>query len=135
MTHPRGWHFAAKRRSLVVLDAAAWVLATLALVGARYDFTLNQSQWTTVALYSLAAVSLQVATGFATRLYPVAARATGVGAAVSVGRLGAIASGYVGAWALGLEGSRSFFGLVGVAMAACFVSLAIIGRHVERRRA
>ena len=69
MTHPRGWHFAAKRRSLVVLDAAAWVLATLALVGARYDFTLNQSQWTTVALYSLAAVSLQVATGFATRLY------------------------------------------------------------------
>lgn len=52
-----------------MLDAASWILATLALVGARYDFGLSEIQWTTVALYSLVTVSLQLASGFATRLY------------------------------------------------------------------
>jgi AAHS family 4-hydroxybenzoate transporter-like MFS transporter len=69
----------------------------------------------------------------ATNVYPVAARATGVGAAASFGRIGAITSGYAGAWAIGLSGSRSYFGLIAIAMAACLVSLTLIGRQVERR--
>jgi AAHS family 4-hydroxybenzoate transporter-like MFS transporter len=36
----------------------------------------------------------------AAQVYPTGARATGVGSAVSVGRLGAISSTYAGAWAL-----------------------------------
>jgi len=60
---------AERRQSLVFLDAASWVLAALALVGARYDFSLNQVQWSWVALYALVAISLQLGAGFSTRLY------------------------------------------------------------------
>ena len=71
----------------------------------------------------------------ATHMYPSSVRATGVGTAAAIGRLGAITSGYAGAWAMSVEGSRSYFGLIGIAMAVCFISLALIGRHVERRQA
>ena len=47
----------------------------------------------------------------ATNVYPSAARATGVGTATAVGRMGAILSGYAGPWALGLRGSASYFTL------------------------
>ena len=66
----------------------------------------------------------------ATHVYPAAARATGVGAAVAVGRLGAIASGYLGAWVLGFPGSVAYFAMLAVAMSACFVSLALVRRHI-----
>jgi len=66
----------------------------------------------------------------ATHVYPSAARATGVGTAVAIGRLGAIASGYAGAWAIGAAGAVSFFGLMGAAMAVCFVALALVRRHI-----
>jgi AAHS family 4-hydroxybenzoate transporter-like MFS transporter len=68
----------------------------------------------------------------ATNVYPSAMRATGVGAAVGVGRVGAILSGYAGPWALSWGGSTSYFALVAGAMAVCLVALASVGRHVER---
>jgi AAHS family 4-hydroxybenzoate transporter-like MFS transporter len=67
----------------------------------------------------------------ATNVYPSAVRATGVGTAVAVGRLGAILSGYAGAWALEYRGSVSYFVMMGAAMAMCFVALALVGRHVR----
>ena len=76
-----------------------------------------------VALYALAA-----------HVYPSAVRATGVGAASSVGRLGAILSGYAGAWAIDYRGSASYFSLIALAMVATFVSLALVGRHVAREK-
>ena len=45
----------------------------------------------------------------ATKVYASAIRATGTGVAVSVGRLGAILSGYAGAWALEYGGSAAYF--------------------------
>ena len=42
----------------------------------------------------------------ATNVYPSAVRATGVGTATAVGRMGAILSGYAGPWALGVWGKR-----------------------------
>jgi AAHS family 4-hydroxybenzoate transporter-like MFS transporter len=96
---------------------ATTILALLTLTGGL----INAAQTTMYAL--------------ATHVYPVSVRATGVGTASAVGRLGAITSGYAGAWAIGLDGSRSYFGLIAVAMAMCFVCLALISRHVERRRA
>lgn len=68
----------------------------------------------------------------ATHVYPSQVRATGVGTAVSVGRLGAILSGYAGAAALEYEGSTSFFGLMACSMCVCFVSLASVRRHIGR---
>jgi AAHS family 4-hydroxybenzoate transporter-like MFS transporter len=67
----------------------------------------------------------------ATNVYPSAVRATGVGTAVAVGRLGAILSGYAGAWALEYRGSVSYFMLIAAAMVMSFVALALIGRHVR----
>jgi MFS transporter, AAHS family, 4-hydroxybenzoate transporter len=69
----------------------------------------------------------------AAHVYPGAVRATGVGAAASTGRLGAILSGYAGAWALDFRGSASYFSLIALSMAATFVSLALVRRHVPRR--
>ena len=69
----------------------------------------------------------------ATNVYPSAIRATGTGVAVSVGRLGAILSGYAGAWALD-RGSDAFFGLMAAAMCVCFVMLSIVRRHVPASR-
>jgi AAHS family 4-hydroxybenzoate transporter-like MFS transporter len=71
----------------------------------------------------------------ATHVYPSQVRATGVGAAVSVGRLGAILSGYAGTSALEYEGSTSFFGLMAASMCVCLVSLASVRRHIGRVRA
>src|SRR5207248_2442349 len=43
-----------------------------------------------------------------THVYPASVRATGVGSAVAVGRVGAITAGFAGAWVIGY-GSSSFF--------------------------
>ena len=59
-----------------------------------------------------------------------AARATGVGLAVGIGRLGAIMSGYAGPVVLDYRGSVSYFGLMAGAMIVCFISLSVIRRHV-----
>ena len=69
----------------------------------------------------------------AANVYPSQIRATGVGTAVSVGRLGAILSGYAGAWALEYRGSLSYFGLMAAAMAVCFLALAAVRHHVPAR--
>jgi AAHS family 4-hydroxybenzoate transporter-like MFS transporter len=88
------------------------IIALLAVIGGF----INAAQ---VTMYALAS-----------HIYPSAVRATGVGTATSVGRLGAILSSYAGAWALGLGGSSSFFTLVAGAMLAVFLSLALIRRHI-----
>ena len=46
------------------------------------------------------------------------------------GHLGAVATGYLGAWVLGFPGSVAYFAMLAVAMSACFVSLALVRRHV-----
>jgi AAHS family 4-hydroxybenzoate transporter-like MFS transporter len=63
-------------------------------------------------------------------VYPAAIRATGVGTAVSFGRTGAVLSGFIGAWALEWGGPATFFAVIAVAMAVCFVALASVRRHV-----
>ena len=91
------------------------VIAMLTITGAL----INGVQTT---MYALAA-----------HVYPAAVRATGVGAAVSFGRIGAVLSGYIGAWALEYRGAASFFGAVAVAMAICWIGLAIVRSHVPGR--
>ena len=63
-------------------------------------------------------------------VYPTSVRATGIGAAASVGRTGAVLSGYLGPWALAYGGSPSFFLLMGASVAVTFVALAAVRRHV-----
>jgi len=69
----------------------------------------------------------------AAHVYPTDIRATGVGTAVSLGRTGAIVSGYAGAWALEYRGSHSFFAVIALAMCVAFTALALVRRHVPGR--
>jgi AAHS family 4-hydroxybenzoate transporter-like MFS transporter len=66
----------------------------------------------------------------AAHVYPAAIRATGVGAAVSFGRTGAVLTGFIGAWALEWGGPATFFAVIAGAMTVCFVALAAVRRHV-----
>jgi AAHS family 4-hydroxybenzoate transporter-like MFS transporter len=74
-----------------------------------------------VTLYALAA-----------HVYPTFSRATGLGAATSIGRLGAILSTFAGASALELGGHTTFFSLVALAMISVFISLSVVRRQIPR---
>jgi AAHS family 4-hydroxybenzoate transporter-like MFS transporter len=95
--------------------SATIVLAMLAVTGGL----INAAQTT---MYALAA-----------HVYPSDIRATGVGSALSFGRIGAVLSGYVGAFALEY-GASSFFVVIAAAMGACGVALAMVKRHIVVRR-
>jgi AAHS family 4-hydroxybenzoate transporter-like MFS transporter len=74
-----------------------------------------------VTLYALAA-----------HVYPTSVRATGVGSAASVGRIGGLFSTFVGAWALDVAGPRAFFTVFAAAVVMTMVALALVGRHIRR---
>jgi AAHS family 4-hydroxybenzoate transporter-like MFS transporter len=74
-----------------------------------------------ITLYALAA-----------HIYPTVVRATGVGSAASVGRIGGLLSTFVGAWALDLAGPSAFFTVFAAAVAVTMVALALVGRHIRR---
>jgi AAHS family 4-hydroxybenzoate transporter-like MFS transporter len=94
-------------------QSAFAVLAMLAWTGGL----INAVQTT---MYALAA-----------HIYPTAIRATGVGTAVAVGRVGGVLSPVVGSWALESGGSSRYFGLIAAMMAMAFVSLSAIRRHIR----
>lgn len=63
-------------------------------------------------------------------VYPTRVRATGIGAAASVGRAGAVLSGYAGPWALAYGGNAAFFMLMGASVFVTLLALAAVRRHV-----
>lgn len=89
------------------------VLAMLAWTGGL----INAVQTT---MYALAA-----------HVYPAAIRATGVGTAVAVGRVGGVASPYAGAWALE-SGPSQMFALIAGTLSVVFVALASVRNHIPR---
>ena len=96
-------------------SSPAAIVLMLGLVGGL----INAVQTT---LYALAA-----------HVYPTMVRATGVGSAAAVGRLGAIASTYAGAAALEAGGTPLFFGAIALAMLVVAAALAALRRHIGRR--
>ena len=68
----------------------------------------------------------------AAHVYPTEVRATGVGTAVAVGRIGNVLASYVGAIALDAGGAAAFFSTWAASMAVVFVSLAVVRRHIPR---
>jgi AAHS family 4-hydroxybenzoate transporter-like MFS transporter len=91
------------------------IMAMLTLTGSM----INGVQTT---MYALAA-----------HVYPSAVRSTGVGTAVAFGRSGAVLTGYVGTWAIGLGGTTAFFGVVAGMMVLAFAALASVRKHVPAR--
>ncbi|HEY6360597.1 MAG TPA: MFS transporter [Vicinamibacterales bacterium] len=90
------------------------VLAMLAWTGGL----INAVQTT---MYALAA-----------HVYPAAIRATGVGTAVAVGRIGGVASPYAGAWALESGGPSQMFALIAGTLTVVFAALASVRNHIPR---
>ena len=66
----------------------------------------------------------------ATFIYPTFARATGVGAAASLGRIGAVLSSYTGIITLELAGASGYFIVIAAAAGVSFVSVAMIRRQI-----
>lgn len=64
----------------------------------------------------------------AAHVYPTAIRATGVGTAVGVGRVGGVVSSLTGS----VGGPATFFGILAAAMACVLASLAAVRRHIPR---
>lgn len=90
------------------------VLALLAWTGGL----INAVQTT---MYALAA-----------HVYPAGIRATGVGTAVAVGRVGGFASPYAGALALEAGPSQMFL-LIAATLSVVFVALAAVRHHIQRQ--
>ena len=59
----------ASRLAVVAWDRAAWLLALGLVVVLRYDLALKDDQWLAAVAFTLAAMLLQVAGGFALQLY------------------------------------------------------------------
>jgi AAHS family 4-hydroxybenzoate transporter-like MFS transporter len=104
--------------SVMTIERGSGVLPILAMLGVTGGL-VNAVQTTMYAL--------------ATNVYPNSVRATGVGAAVAIGRLGSITSGYAGAWAIDYHGAHAFFALMAAAMTACFFALAGVRRHIPAK--
>jgi AAHS family 4-hydroxybenzoate transporter-like MFS transporter len=65
-------------------------------------------------------------------IYPPYAKATGVGAAAAIGRIGAVVSSYTGVLALQLGGASSYFLVIALAALLSLIGVAAIRAHVPR---
>ena len=71
------------------------------------------------ALFCIAGLHNTLYTLAATTYPPTTARATGVGTASAVGRLGAVLSSFTGVLSLDFGGSAAFFGCIATLLALC----------------
>jgi AAHS family 4-hydroxybenzoate transporter-like MFS transporter len=105
--------------ALMEITSAASLLAIMAML----TLTGGMINGVQTTMYALAA-----------HVYPTSVRATGIGAAVAFGRIGAVMTGFVGSWAVDYGGTHAFFGVVAGMMVVTFITLAAVRRHVPVRR-
>jgi AAHS family 4-hydroxybenzoate transporter-like MFS transporter len=121
------------RVPMLAMTAGA-AAGAIALSAMRID--VSQPVWPILAMLTLTGGLINAVQttmyALAAHVYPSAVRATGVGTAAAIGRVGAMLSGYAGAWAIDYRGSVSYFLLIAAAMSATFLSLALVRRHVPR---
>ena len=67
----------------------------------------------------------------AAHIYPTRVRAGGMAAAVAIGRLGGVASAFVGA-SLVQMGPSNYFGTIAVTLTVTLIGLAVVGDHIPR---
>ena len=120
------------RGAMLAMSAAAVAgAATMAALPLSPDsgfLVLGMLAWTggwingvQVTMYALAA-----------HVYPTGIRATGVGTAVAVGRIGGVLSPYAGSWALESGGPSRLFLLLALTMTVVLVALSAVRRHIPR---
>ncbi len=127
---------AGSRLTMLVLTGGA---VASALVMASMTFAPSSSAARIIGMLTLTGGFINAVQttmyALAAQVYPTGVRATGVGTAVAVGRVGGVLSTYAGAWALGSGGSGRFFQLIAAAMLTVFGALAAVRRHIGRREA
>ena len=94
-------------------------LATPATIGVLMAFVGVGAAGTQTTLYALGA-----------HLYPTDLRATGIGAVLGIGRLGAVASAWLGAGAVDAGGAVGFFALFAAAIGAATVACLLVRRSI-----
>jgi MFS transporter, AAHS family, 4-hydroxybenzoate transporter len=94
-------------------------LATPATIGVLMAFVGVGAAGTQTTLYALGA-----------HLYPTELRATGIGAVLGIGRLGAVASAWLGAGAVDAGGAVGFFALFAAAIGAATVACLLVRRSI-----
>lgn len=117
--------------AFALLGAAS--MGALALLGEGFD--ASGATWLPMTLMAAAgAMILGLQTGLyslSAHLYPTPCRASGIGSAMAVGRVGGILSSFAGVLlALVGEGVGPFFGGIALVILAAGVAILAIGRHV-----
>jgi len=116
--------------------AAAGVVVTLGLT--QYPIDPGRSAVPLLVLLTLAGFligGLQIMIyAVATHAYPTALRATGIGWAVGIGRLGSVVSPFLATAALASAGWGGFFVWLAVGLAVTMASLGLIKNHVPAAR-
>jgi len=121
------------RISMLTMSAAAIagavVLATMAIGPENKFAVFSMLAWTgglinavQTTMYALAA-----------HVYPTSVRATGIGTAVAIGRIGGVVSPTLGSWALAAGGASQYFTVIAGTMTLALIALAIVKHHVPGR--
>jgi len=109
-----------------------------AVVSVITGLALTRDVGTTAAIAALFAAGFFIAGlqpmlfALGAHVYPDYVRATGVGAALAVGRVGAVCSSALGAVLIGF-GAGTFFGFLAALMSGAAAALVLIRRHVPSR--
>jgi hypothetical protein len=65
-------------------------------------------------------------------VFPTECSTSGIGLALSAGRLGGILSSFAGGMLLAQAGAAGFFGGIGAALLFTLVTVLLVRRHIER---
>jgi FlaA1/EpsC-like NDP-sugar epimerase len=99
---------ALRRAARAAWDCSSWIIATLIVVGSRYDFFLNDILWSGVIQYLVAACLLQLVLGMIFKLYRgryrTASFEESLGLALTLGIVGAL----LAATFIGIADNNSF---------------------------
>ncbi|MCE2714688.1 MAG: MFS transporter [Acidibacter sp.] len=120
------------RKPLALMAGLAAALSVVFLLG---DFDGASTELVLVLLALLGGCINGVQTtlyALAAHLYPAPIRATGIGAASSIGRLGGVSSAFFGAALLTAFGGAGFFVLLFVAMCVTLLALLVLRNHIQR---
>jgi AAHS family 4-hydroxybenzoate transporter-like MFS transporter len=117
------------RTSQLVLAGGGAALATLMAVAFTVGGLDRGLVLALIALLGFGVTGMQNSMYvLAAHLYATAVRGTGIGAALALARLGAVASAFAGALALDLGGGAAFFVLIAGALALALLAAATVAR-------
>jgi len=119
------------RTAQIVIGATGIVAGLLLIVLFRSGAATTMAISVLIPFVGVGAAGTQTTLyALGAHLYPTELRATGIGAVLGIGRLGAVASAWVGAQAVDMGGAIGFFTLFAAAIAAATIACIVIRRSI-----